>query len=126
MPFAEDLKVLKNYLWTDPSEIELIGETLDKICENPISGKLTEMLAMADEAFNDFKDNLGNNRAFVKIRNELVRLYADIHGLYDDASDSDKALIDNTVAQLETISKHVYELKGYTVVPLKEAYAQQI
>ena len=123
---AEDLKILKNYFWTTPAEIKTIDETLEQICENPLSSRLSEIVAMADEAFDDFNNNLSNNRAFGKVKNELIKLYSEVCGMTDTASENDKVLINETLAQLEKVSKQVYELKGYTVVPLKEAYEQQI
>lgn len=122
---AEDLKVLVNYLWTTPEEISVISETLEQICENPLSTQLAETISMAGEAFDDFNANIDNNRAFAKVKRELIRLYSEANALYNTASDTDKVLIDEALSKLEDISKRVYEARGYTVVPLKEAYEQQ-
>lgn len=122
---AEDLMILKNYFWTKPAEIETISEVLREICSNPIQSRINDLIAMADEAFEDFKSNSANNRAFTKVRSELLKVYSDLWAI-ECASATDREKVDEACGQLEALSKQVYETKGYTVVPLEEAYAQQL
>ena len=122
---VEDLMILKNYFWTTPSEIETISYVLKEICDNPIKKRIDDLIAMADEAFEDFMANSENNRAFGKVRNELIRAYADLQNI-ECASEDDRNKIEDACTQLESISKKVYEKKNFTIVPLSETYAQQI
>lgn len=122
---VEDLMILKNYFWTTPSEIETISDVLKEICDNPIKKRIDDLIAMADEAFEDFMANSENNRAFGKVRNELIRVYVDLQNI-ECASDDDRNKIEDACTQLESISKKVYEKKNFTIVPLSETYAQQI
>lgn len=121
---AEDLKILKNYFWTIPQEIETISDVLTQMCNNPIKSRIDDLIAMADEAFEDFNANSENNRAFGKVRNELVRVYADLKSV-ECTTDADREYADNACAELESISKKVYEIKNFTIVPLSETYLQQ-
>lgn len=123
----EDLTILKNYFWTAPQEIETISEVLTEVCNNPIKSKLTDILTMADEAVDDYKANMDNKRAFGKVKNELLKLYTDLQTMFEQCtSDDDRASVNDTCAQLEKLSKGIYETKGYTVIPLREAYEQQM
>lgn len=117
--------ILKNYFWTTPSEIETISDVLKEICDNPIKKRIDDLIAMADEAFEDFMANSENNRAFGKVRNELIRVYADLQNI-ECTSEDDRNKIEDARTQLESISKKVYEKKNFTIVPLSETYAQQI
>lgn len=124
---TEDLMVLKNYFWTTPQEIEVISNVLTEICDNPIKSRVDDLLSMADEAFEDFRTNSANNRAFSKVRSELLKVYSDLQKLSEECtSDTDRDKVQETCEQLEKLSKQVYEIKGFTVVPLSETYAQQI
>lgn len=120
---AEDLMILKNYFWTKPAEIETISEVLREICNNPIQSRINDLIAMADEAFEDFQNNSTNNRAFAKARAELVRVYSEVQSI-ECASDTDRDKVNEANEQLEQLSKQVYEQKGFTVVPLRETYEQ--
>jgi MoxR-like ATPase len=123
----EDLAILKNYFWIAPQEIETISEVLTEVCNNPIKSKLTDILTMADEAADDYKANMDNKRAFGKVKNELLKLYTDLQTMLEQCtSDDDCASVNDTCAQLEKLSKGIYETKGYTVIPLREAYEQQM
>lgn len=120
---AEDLMILTNYFWTTPAERETISAVLTEICDNPIQSRIKDLIAMADEAFEDFQSNSENNRAFAKARTELVRVYAELQKI-ECASDTDRDKVNEASEQLESLSKQVYEQKGFTVVPLKETYEQ--
>lgn len=122
---VEDLMVLKNYFWTKPTERDTISTVLTEICDNPIKSRIDDLIAMADEAFEDFKLNSANNRAFAKVRTELLKVYSDLRAI-ECASDTDRDKVNEACGQLETLSKQVYETTGYTVIPLEEAYAQQL
>lgn len=112
--FGQHLLKSKQYPWC-----------LKEICDNPIKKRIDDLIAMADEAFEDFMANSENNRAFGKVRNELIRVYADLQNI-ECASDDDRNKIEDACTQLESISKKVYEKKNFTIVPLSETYAQQI
>jgi MoxR-like ATPase len=122
---VEDLMILKNYFWTTPAEISTISDVLTEICDNPIKSRIDDLIAMADEAFEDFKTNSANNRAFTKVRAELIKVYSDLQAI-ECVSDTDRDKVREASEQLEALSKQVYETKRYTVVPLSEAYAQQL
>lgn len=121
----DDLLILKNYLWVTPEEIAAVEQKLVDMCQNPVHSKIVDILAMADESFDSFKDNSDNNRAFVKIRSELLKLYDSVCSL-QAVTTNDAQEIDYAKAQLEKISKQIYDAKDYTVVPLSEAREQQI
>ena len=120
---AEDLMILKNYFWTTPAERDTISAVLTEICDNPIQSRINDLIAMADEAFEDFQSNSTNNRAFAKARTELVRVFSELQKL-ECTSDTDRDKVKEANEQLESLSKQVYEQKGFTVVPLRETYEQ--
>lgn len=120
---VEDLMILKNYFWTTPAERDTISAVLAEICDNPIQSRIDDLLAMADEAFEDFQSNSANNRAFAKVRAELVRVYSELQKI-ECTSDTDRDKVNEANEQLEKLSKQVYEQKGFTVVPLRETYEQ--
>ena len=115
--------ILKNYFWTTPAERDTISAVLTEICDNPIQSRINDLIAMADEAFEDFQSNSTNNRAFAKARTELVRLFSELQKL-ECTSDTDRDKVKEANEQLESLSKQVYEQKGFTVVPLRETYEQ--
>ena len=120
---VEDLMILKNYFWTTPAERDTISAVLTEICDNPIQSRINDLIAMADEAFEDFQSNSTNNRAFAKARTELVRVFSELQKL-ECTSDTDRDKVKEANEQLESLSKQVYEQKGFTVVPLRETYEQ--
>ena len=120
-----DLMVLKNYLWVNPEEITVVEQKLVDMCQNPVHSKIVDILAMAEESFDSFRDNSDNSRAFVKIRSELLKIYDTVCSL-QAVTTNDSQEIDYAKEQLEKISKQVYDTKGYTVVPLLEAREQQV
>ena len=120
---AEDLMILKNYFWTTPAERDTISDVLSEICANPIQSRINDLIAMADEAFEEFKVDIENRRAFKKLRTELIKVFGDLQSI-ECTSDIDRDKINDACVQLEALSRQMYEMKGFTVIPLKEAYEQ--
>ena len=120
---AEDLMILKNYFWTTPAERDTISDVLSEICANPIQSRINDLIAMADEAFEEFKVDIENRRAFKKLRTELIKVFGDLQSI-ECTSDTDRDKINDACVQLEALSRQMYEMKGFTVIPLKEAYEQ--
>ena len=44
--------------------------------------------------------------------------------MIESTSDIDRDKINDACVQLEALSRQMYEMKGFTVIPLKEAYEQ--
>ena len=120
---VEDLMILKNYFWTTPAERDTISDVLSEICANPIQSRINDLIAMADEAFEEFKVDIENRRAFKKLRTELIKVFGDLQSI-ECTSDIDRDKINDACVQLEALSRQMYEMKGFTVIPLKEAYEQ--
>ena len=80
---------------------------------------------MADEAFEDFKSNSTNNRAFTKARKELLKVYTDLQAI-ECVYDTDRESVNTASEQLENISKQICQMAEFTIVPLSEMYAQEL
>ena len=52
-----------------------------------------------------------------------VRVFSELQKL-ECTSDTDRDKVKEANEQLESLSKQVYEQKGFTVVPLRETYEQ--
>ena len=120
-----DLLALKCYLWEKPEDIPAIEATLNRMCVNPLQEKVNGIRAVAKEVFDDLEKadaaKLEPRKSFRKFRSELVRVY----GLYTDlaakaATDSEKAMLDGLLADLEKDSRSAHEKHGYTYATLKE------
>ena len=79
---STDLLVLRNYFWQQPSDREFVTGTLERLCVNPMQEKVNDLLAMAQDAKDDFDSACGaaenvrtKQAALRKFRGELVRLY---------------------------------------------------
>ena len=65
-----------------------------------------------------------SRKAFIKLRGELIRLYQKQCELHAAAqSDSETALADSLLADLEGISRKAHEQTGFTYTPLAEIAA---
>lgn len=120
-----DLLALKNYLWEKPTDIPLVEATLNRMCINPMQDKVNDIRAAANEIFDELNASVDSGvesrKAFRKFRSELLRVY----GLYTDLSgkaqgDSEKAMLDALLAELEKISRGAHEKYGFTYAALEE------
>ena len=125
---STDLLVLRNYFWQQPSDREFVTGTLERLCVNPMQEKVSDLLAMAQDAKDDFDSACGaaenvrtKQAALRKFRGELVRLYQmQTEMAANAASDSEKALTDGLLSELERISKAAHESIGFTYTPLEQ------
>ena len=93
----------------------------------------TDLLAMAQDAKDDFDSACGaaenvrtKQAALRKFRGELVRLYQMQTEMAANAgSDSERALTDGLLSELERISKAAHEAIGFTYTPLEQLAALQ-
>lgn len=132
---STDLLVLRNYFWQQPSDREFVTGTLERLCVNPMQEKVSDLLAMAQDAKDDFDSACGaaenvrtKQAALRKFRGELVRLYQMQTEMAANAgSDSERALTDGLLSELERISKAAHESIGFTYTPLEQlAVLQQL
>ena len=113
----QDLLVLKNYFWNEPSQIPTVGKILTDICENPIGAKTQELVEMANESFSELNNyatgkDSGNAdfekhvlKIYMKVNKELVRIYSALANLKnDDLSESDCKTVDIAAQMLEDLS----------------------
>lgn len=130
---STDLLALKNYLWQKPGDRPMVEAILNRMCVNPMQDKVNSIRAMALEAQGDFdaarkdasKPSIGT-RALQKLRGELVRLYGMQQDLANAAqSDSERALTDGLLADLEQINRQAHEAINFTCTPLNELAAMQ-
>ena len=125
---STDLLVLRNYFWQQPSDREFVTGTLERLCVNPMQEKVSDLLAMAQDAKDGFDSACGaaenvrtKQAALRKFRGELVRLYQMQTEMAANAgSDSEKALTDGLLFELERISKAAHESIGFTYTPLEQ------
>lgn len=129
----QDLLALKNYLWQKPGEQSMVESELRRMCINPMQDKVNNIRGMAVEAQEEFdtaradqtKANAGS-KALIKLRGELLRLYADQQKLASEAqSDSEKQMTDGLLIDLESISRKAHEAVGFTYAMLGELAALQ-
>lgn len=129
----QDLLVLKNYFWNEPSQIPTVGKILTDICENPIGAKAQELVEMARESFaglSEYADGKDRNDAdiekqilklYMKTNKELVRIYSEVMSLKDaDVSDVESKTIYNTAQELEKLSKLCDEIAKTPHIDLEE------
>lgn len=128
---STDLLVLKNYLWRLPTDREKVENVLNRLCINPMQEKVNGIREMALDSQAEFAQACGDGsradlsrKAFIKLRGELIRLYQKQCELHAAAqSDSETALVDSLLADLEGISRKAHEQTGFTYTPLAEIAA---
>ncbi|GHU93074.1 ATPase [Clostridia bacterium] len=120
----EHLMILKNYLWTTPEEITVIGQTLTRLCQNPLREHLESIRTMAAESLKEFNDAQDNKKALIKLRGEFVRLF-DMLPDTTDAADMEKAKIEECLEALETMSREAHTAAGFTYANIAEIKALQ-
>lgn len=126
-----DLLALKNYLWRLPSDREKVEAVLTRLCVNPMQDKVNNIRGMALESQEEFDAALGDGskadtvrKAFIKLRGELTHLYQMQCSLRTAAqSDSETALVDDLLADLEKISRKAHEQTHFTYTTLEEIAA---
>ena len=129
----DDLLALKNYLWQKPEERAVVEATLTRMCVNPMQDKVNSIRAMVAEAYDDFESARSDtsrpnaaSKALIKLRGELVRLYGMQQSLAVSAqADSEKALTDELLNDMEQIGRKAYEAAGFTYTPLAQQAALQ-
>lgn len=120
--------MLKNYLWQKPEEQAVVEATLTRMCVNPMQDKVNSIRGMATEAYEDFESARNDasrsnaaSKALIKLRGELVRLFGMRQELVNSAqSDSEKALTDELLNDMEQISRKAHEAIGSTYTPLEQ------
>ena len=130
---SSDLLALKNYLWYLPADIEKVENVLNRLCVNPMQDKVNNIRGMAMESQETFDAARGDGKkadvsrkALIKLRNELTLLYQMQAELRSTAqSDSETAMVDTLLEDLEKISRHAHEEVGFTYMPLEQMAALQ-
>ena len=129
---AQDMLVLRNYLWQKPGDRSIVDAVLNRLCVNPMQMKVEELARMALDAQEDFQaakaagTGSTTNKALIKLRAELIRLYRSQQELNANAqSDSEKAMVASLLDGLEQISKSAHEEAGFTYAPLAQLEALQ-
>lgn len=126
-----DLLALKDYLWRLPADREKVESVLNRFCINPMQEKVNDVREMALDSQAGFEEACGDGsradlarKAFIKLRGELVRLYQKQCELRTSAqSDSETALMDGLLNDLEDISRRAHKKTGFTYTPLSEIAA---
>ena len=129
----DDLLALKNYLWQKPEDRAVVEAALTRMCVNPMQDKVNSIRGMAMDVQGDFEaaiaaqnDSKIVSKALIKLRGELVRLYGMQQSLAASAqSDSERALTDELLNDLEQISRKAHEAIGFTYTPLEQLAALQ-
>ena len=130
---TQDMLVLRNYLWQKPGDRAAVDAVLNRLCVNPMQAKAEELARMALDAEKDFDDARASaetpgttNKALIKLRAELIRLYRAQQELTAGAqSDSEMAITASLLDGLEQISRKAHEAAGFTYAPLAQLEALQ-
>lgn len=122
-----DLTALRFYLWTAPEERAMIQSTLERMCNDPLKDRLDGILAAAVESYQDFEssaDSAPSARRIGKLRDEFIRLYADLEKLRTEAqSDAEREKVAARLAELEEYSRKAHDSISFSYAPLSELYA---
>lgn len=129
----QDLLVLKNYFWSEPSQIPTVGKILTDICENPIGAKTAELVEMARESYSELSEYVdGKDRSdtdvekqilklYMKTNKELIRIYSELMDLIDDdISDIEKEVVKVATDEIEKLSCLADKIINTTHVPMLE------
>ena len=130
---STDLLALKNYLWHLPADRAMVESTLQRMCVNPMLDKVNDVRSMAMEARDEYDAARSDtnkagaaNRALVKLRGELLRLFEMQKKLEAEArTDSERALTAELLQDMEQISRQAHEAVGFTYIPLEQLAALQ-
>lgn len=125
---AADLSALRFYLWRLPEDRAVIGPILERMCNDPLKEKLSDIRAMAADALEDFnaaKDQSGS-KALIKFRAEYLRLYQMFCGLQTKAqNDAERTGLADLLSDLEKNNKLAHEAMNFTYARLEELAALQ-
>ena len=122
---TSDLLALKCYLWNKPTDIPLVETTLTRMCLNPLKDKIDQIRAVAKETQDEYDASAQNGvdlkKALRKYRKEMVRVYK----LYCELTtkvqgDSDKAMLDELLNELEAGGRAAHEKSGFTYSSWKQ------
>ncbi|MBQ9720344.1 MAG: AAA family ATPase, partial [Oscillospiraceae bacterium] len=122
---STDLLALKNYLWYKPADMPMVEMTLTRMCVNPMQDKVNDVRAAAKEVIDELNASTeagaDARKAFRKFRSEILRVYQ----LYTDLAgkaqgNSEKAMLDGLLSDLENSSRTAHEKYGFTYMPLQE------
>lgn len=129
----KDLLVLKNYFWSEPSQIPIVEKILKDICENPIGAKVQKLVEMARESFSELNNFASSQdrenpdiekqvlKLYMKTGKELLRIYSDVVNLKeDDMSDADCKKVDEVAEEIENFSLLCDDIAKTPHVPLSE------
>lgn len=129
----KDLLVLKNYFWSEPSQMPTVEKILKDICENPIGAKAQKLVEMARESFSEFNNFASKQdrknpdeekkvlKLYVKTSKELLRIYSDVVKLKDDdMSEADTKKVDEVAEEIDNLSLLCDEIAETPHVPLAE------
>lgn len=129
----KDLLVLKNYFWSEPSQIPIVEKILKDICENPIGAKAQKLIEMARESFSELNNFASSQdrenpdiekqvlKLYMKTGKELLRIYSDVVNLKeDDMSDADCKKVDEVAEEIENFSLLCDDIAKTPHVPLSE------
>ena len=130
---STDLLALKNYLWHLPADRVMVESTLQRMCVNPMLDKVNDVRSMAMEARDEYDAARSDtnkagaaNRALVKLRGELLRLFEMQRKLESEAqTDNERALTAELLQDMEQISRQAHEAVGFTYSPLEQLAALQ-
>ena len=130
---STDLLALKNYLWHLPADRAVVESTLQRMCVNPMLDKVNDVRSMAMEARDEYDTARSDtnktgaaNRALVKLRGELLRLFKMQKKLEGEArTDSERVLTAELLQDMEQISRQAHEAVGFTYIPLEQLAALQ-
>lgn len=130
---STDLLALKNYLWHLPADRVMVESTLQRMCVNPMLDKVNDVRSMAMEARDEYDAARSDtnkagaaNRALVKLRGELLRLFEMQKKLEAEArTDSERVLTAELLQDMEQISRQAHEAVGFTYIPLEQLAALQ-
>ena len=130
---STDLLALKNYLWHLPTDRVMVESTLQRMCVNPMLDKVNDVRSMAMEARDEYDAARSDtnkagaaNRALVKLRGELLRLFEMQKKLEAEArTDSERVLTAELLQDMEQISRQAHEAVGFTYIPLEQLAALQ-
>ena len=130
---STDLLALKNYLWRLPGDRAMVESTLQRMCVNPMLDKANDIRAMAMEARDEYeaaRSDQGKanaaNKALIKLRGELLRLFGMQQKLEAEAqSDNERALTAELLQDMEQLSRQAHEAVGFTYIPLDQLAALQ-
>ncbi len=129
----QDLLILKNYFWNEPSQIPTVGNILTNICENPIGAKTAELVEMARESFSELSDFVrGKDRTdadtelkiiklYSKSVKELIRIYAELSDLKnEDLSEADYKAVEKASRDVDELNSLADDIAKTTHIPLAE------